>query len=50
MNSLPSEAADKRRDAKVGGETEHQPKIGKHSLHESKMKMASDWSTLPQAG
>jgi hypothetical protein len=28
-------------------ETVHQPRIGKHSLHE---KMTSDWSTLPQAG
>jgi hypothetical protein len=36
--------------AKVGRETVYQPTIGKTACMRVQMKMASDWSTLPQAG
>jgi hypothetical protein len=36
--------------AKLGRDTVHQPTIGKHSCMRVQMKMASAWSTLPQAG
>jgi hypothetical protein len=36
--------------AKVGRETVHQPTIAKTAYMRVQMNMASDWSTLPQAG